>query len=261
MNTQNPFTAIDRLYGTGASERLAHSACMVIGLGGVGSWAVEALARSGVGRLILVDLDEICHSNLNRQIHTLQETLGRSKAEVMAERVRGIHTELHAEAKVTFFTDQTAASLLDCGADVVIDAIDSLKMKCLLLDLCRQRGQHVVTVGGAGGRIDPAQVQTEDLTRSWNDPLLQKVRKRLRQKHGFPRNTRKRWGIPCVFSAEPVRYPHPDGSVSVERPEEMQTTRLDCFSGFGSAAYVTGTFGMAAAAEAVRLLLKDVETS
>ncbi|MDA3874205.1 MAG: tRNA cyclic N6-threonylcarbamoyladenosine(37) synthase TcdA, partial [Kiritimatiellae bacterium] len=146
--------------------------------------------------------------------------------------------------------------LLGGRADVVVDCIDSIPHKCLLLAECRKRELRMVTVGAAGGRSDPTKVQIADLSRSYDDALLQRVRKKLRQNHGFPRNPRKKWGIPAVFSPEPVRYPQSDGTVCAMR-EVGSTLRLDCASGYGTAGFVTGAFGFAAAAATVELLLAD----
>jgi tRNA A37 threonylcarbamoyladenosine dehydratase len=172
----------------------------------------------------------------------------------MAERLRDISPGIGVVEEFRFFTADSADGLLGRGWDGVVDCIDSIPHKCLLLDRCRGMGLPVVTVGAAGGRRDPCRVETADLTRTCHDALLQRVRKKLRQKHGFPRNSRKPWGIPAVFSPEPVGYPHSDGTVCATR-EEGSNLRLDCASGYGTAAFVTGTFGFAAAAAMTELLI------
>lgn len=256
--TEDPrFDALARLYGRAGLARLAGARVLIVGIGGVGSWVAEALARSGVGHLTLVDMDEVCVTNVNRQVHAVTETVGRAKTGAMAERIRGISPGCVVEESFCFFGEGTAEALLGREWEVVVDAIDSIPHKCLLLAECVRRGLEVVTVGGAGGRRDPSRVQVVDLTRTFEDPLLQRVRKKLRQKHGFPRNTRKKWGIPAVFSPEAAVYPQQDGSVCAVR-EEGVNLRLDCASGYGTAAFVTGAFGFAAAAAAVdRILLSS----
>jgi tRNA A37 threonylcarbamoyladenosine dehydratase len=242
-----------RLLGGAGLARLQASRVMIIGIGGVGSWTAEALARAGVGHLHLIDLDEICVSNVNRQIHATDATVGQMKVEAMAERIRSFAPDTEVKADLRFFTDQSCAEILETEPDVVVDCIDSIPHKCLLLSECRRRGLRVVTVGAAGGRGDPTQVMCVDLTRTYRDALLQRVRKKLRQKFDFPRNTRKKWGIPAVFSPEAPVFPQSDGSVCDTREEGSQL-KLDCASGYGTVGYVTGTFGFAAAHAAVALL-------
>lgn len=245
------FGALGRLYGAPGLSRLRAARVAVIGLGGVGSWAVEALARSGVGSLTLVDMDEVCLSNVNRQLHALDETVGRSKAAVLAERVAGIAPECAVTVEERFFTEGTAESLLEPGYDWVVDAIDVTKHKCLLIARARERGQALLTCGGGGGRIDPTRVKVADLSRSINDPLLLQVRKRLRRDYGFPRLSRMKFGIDCVYTDEFPVFPQSDGTVSAERAEG-EDYRLNCDAGFGSATFVTGTMGFLLASEVVR---------
>ena len=180
------FGAIGRLYGTAGLARIRAGHICVIGLGGVGSWVVEALARSGIGALTLVDMDEVCLSNVNRQIHALDGNIGRSKAAVLAERVGQIAPECELTTEEVFFTEATADRLLKPAYDYIIDAIDATRLKCYLIAEARKRGLNIITCGGAGGCIDPSRVKICDLARTINDPLLLQVRKRLRQKYGFP---------------------------------------------------------------------------
>jgi tRNA threonylcarbamoyladenosine dehydratase len=255
------FGGIARLYGQAALERLRCSHVLVVGIGGVGSWTVEALARTGVGRLTLVDLDDVCVSNINRQLHALDDTIGRSKAEVMAARARGISPGIRVDAVAEFFNADNALRLLGMDSsisgarpDVVVDAIDSMSNKARLIALCHGASIPVVVCGAAGGRRDPTQVRISDLANVTHDRLLSEVRKRLRKEHGFPRDGR-RLRIDCVHSAEAQVFPGTDGAVCAERPEvDGADLRLNCASGFGSATFVTGTFGFAAAARAVAIL-------
>ncbi|MFP4283653.1 MAG: ThiF family adenylyltransferase, partial [Opitutales bacterium] len=250
------FNALARLYGVAGQKRLRDATITVVGLGGVGSWTVEALARSGVGRLRLVDFDDVCVSNTNRQIHALEGAIGQPKARVLAERCRAIHPSIEIEERIQFFTARSADALMEAPCDVVVDAIDDRTNKCLLLSECRRRGLPVVTSGGAGGRIDPTRIGVDDLSRTRNDPLLLLVRKRLRREHGFPVHRRQKWKIPCVYSDELPVYPQSDGSVCATR-EAGSELRLNCASGFGTATHITGIFGFMLAAEAIRLVLAE----
>ncbi len=247
------FGGIARLYGVQALERLRRARICVIGIGGVGSWVVEALARSGVGHLGLMDLDEVCVTNVNRQIHALDGAVGRSKVEVMGERIRAINPHCEVQAMERFFGVESAPGLFARPWDALVDAIDSVGSKCLLLAECRRLGIPVVTTGGAGGKHDPTRIGVADLSRVEGDRLIRKVRTRLRREHGFPRAGR-RFGIDCVYSPEPQSYPDPEGGIC-SRPVAGDSLRLDCGSGFGTASFVTGTFGFMAAAQVIKAVL------
>jgi tRNA threonylcarbamoyladenosine dehydratase len=246
------FGGIRRLFGEEGQERLRRAHVCVIGLGGVGSWAVEALARSGVGELTLVDLDDVCVSNVNRQLHALDGELGKPKVEVLARRVHAINPACGVHPVQAFFLKSNAAEILRIPFDYVLDAIDSPARKCLLIAQCRERAIPVITVGGSAGRRDPTAVQVTDLAFSSHDRLLQEVRKKLRTRHGFPRGDLP-FGVECVISREAVAYPAKDGSVCAT-PEADADLRLDCDSGFGTASFVTGTFGFVAAARIVQTI-------
>ena len=263
------FGGIARLYGTAALSRFRAAHVMVVGIGGVGSWVVEALARSGIGRLTLVDLDEVCVSNINRQLHALDSTVGRSKVEVMVERVRTISPEARVEGRVEFFTADTASRLLGLETDsiskdrpdFVVDAIDAMSNKVRLIALCQGAGIPLVVCGGAGGRRDPTEVRVADLATVTHDRLLSEVRKRLRREHGFSR-TSKKLRIECVHSAEAPVFPGRDGQVCATRASDNELPlRLNCESGFGSATQVTGTFGFAAAARVLARLAVPIPKS
>ena len=263
------FGGIARLYGTAALSRFRAAHVMVVGIGGVGSWVVEALARSGIGRLTLVDLDEVCVSNINRQLHALDSTVGRSKVEVMVERVRTISPEARVEGHVEFFTADTASRLLGLETDsiskdrpdFVVDAIDAMSNKVRLIALCQGAGIPLVVCGGAGGRRDPTAVRVADLATVTHDRLLSEVRKRLRREHGFSR-TSKKLRIECVHSAEAPVFPDRDGQVCATRASDNELPlRLNCESGFGSATQVTGTFGFAAAARVLARLAVPIPKS
>jgi tRNA threonylcarbamoyladenosine dehydratase len=250
---QQRFNGIARLYGEAALERFRMAHVAIVGVGGVGSWTAEALARSGVGRLTLIDLDEVCVSNSNRQLHTLTETIGRSKVRVMAERLLSINPELQIDAIEDFFTSSTASQLLAGGFDGLVDAIDSLKNKCLLIARCQELRIPLVTVGGAGGRRNPSKVQMSDLAATNSDGLLRQVRRELRQQYDFPKEGL--FHIPAVFSTEPPVFPTPDGGVC-DKPQQGQGGKGGCEQGYGAASFVTGAFGFAAASAMLDELLR-----
>ena len=254
------FAGIDRLYGTGAALRLADRHVGVVGLGGVGSWAVEALARSGVGKLTLIDADDVCLSNTNRQSHALDGQYGRGKGVVLAERALAINPLLHVDVVPEFLVAANMEAMLARGFDAVIDACDAVKTKIDLAATCRRRKLPVVVVGSAGGRTDPTLVRVRDLSRTEHDALLALVRKRLRADHGFPRNPDRYFGIPAVYSMENVKFPQADGSVCGVNPElpPDAAMKLDCGGGLGAATHVTGAFAFAAVGRTLALLLKPV---
>jgi tRNA A37 threonylcarbamoyladenosine dehydratase len=240
------FGGIARLYGKSGLEKLRAAHVCVVGIGGVGTWSAEALARSGVGALTLVDLDEVCASNINRQLHALTDTVGRAKVEVMAERIRAINPDCRVRAEQQFFNEQTADDLLAARFDFMLDAIDSVSNKVLLLARCRENNLPVIACGGAGGRRDGTQIRTADLAKVTHDRLLAEVRKKLRKDFQFPLDGSP-MGVECVFSAEAPVFAQPDGSVCENRATREEGTRLNCNGGLGSATFVTGAFGFAAA--------------
>jgi tRNA A37 threonylcarbamoyladenosine dehydratase len=252
------FSGIDRLYGRGSVARLADAHVCVVGVGGVGSWAVEALARSGVGQLTLIDADDLCVSNTNRQLPALEGQFGRGKVAAMAERCRAIQPGIQVDEVAAFLTPSNMAQLLDPDFDVVLDACDSFRTKVELIAWCRRRKQPIVTVGAAGGRIDPTQVRVRDLSRTEHDAMLSLIRKKLRGEFNFPKNRDRYFGVPAVYSLENVRYPQSDGSVCGLRPQLDPDAgfKLDCGAGLGAATHVTGTFAFAAVAKILEILRK-----
>lgn len=252
------FGGMARLFGAAALPRLHGAHVAVVGVGGVGSWVVEALARSGIGALTLVDLDDVCVTNTNRQAHALQGNFGRPKVAALAERVRAINPGCRVTEEPEFFTSASAERLLGAVQpdrparfDWVVDCIDRMANKALLIAACVQRGQPVLTVGGAGGKRDATQIRVADLGGSHGDDLLRLVRKKLRRDHGFAHGEGNDYGVPCVFSREKPVYPWADGTCASE-PEPGTSLRLDCASGFGTGVFVTGVFGFVAAGEVVR---------
>ena len=257
------FGGTGRLLGRVGLERLRAAHVCVVGVGGVGSWAVEGLARSGVGAVTLVDLDDVCVTNVNRQLPALDGTVGRPKVAVLAERVRLINPACGVTACVEFFTAESAARLLVPDFDFVIDTIDNRSNKARLIATARARGRRVLTVGAAGGRRDATQLRTGDLGEAGGDELLRQVRKKLRREHGFTPGTQKgkmQFGVRCVWSVEAPVFPWADGTCHAQPEAEAEGgLRLDCESGLGSAVWVTGAFGLVAAGEVVRWIAEGRE--
>ena len=251
------FAGIDRLYGQGASGLFSRARVAVVGVGGVGSWLVEALARSGVGQLRLIDADDVCESNVNRQLPAIEGNFGRSKVALLAERVKAINPDARVEPLAQMLTAGNLQDLLGEGVDLVLDACDSFRSKVELIAWCRRRKLPLVVSGSAGGRTDPTQVRVRDLSRTEHDALLALIRKKLRQEFGFPKNPDRYFGVPAVYSLENVRYPQPDGSVCGTRPSVSGEAgfKLDCGAGLGAATHITGSFAFAMAGRALQLLL------
>ncbi len=251
---QQRFGGTQRLYGVNELEILRAAHICVIGIGGVGSWAVEALARTGIGELTLIDMDDVCVTNINRQIHAMSGTVGQSKIEVMAERVKLINPDCQVNLIDDFITEENIAEYIDKRFDYVLDAIDSIKPKTALLAYCKRNKIKVITVGGAGGQTDPTQIDVADLTKTIQDPLAAKLRNNLRRFYNFSK-TRK-FGIECVYSTEQLKYPQIDGSVCAAKTTAEGPKRMDCASGFGAAAMVTATFGFVAVSRIISKLLE-----
>lgn len=246
------FGGIERLYGKHSLSRLASTRVAVIGLGGVGSWVVEALVRSGVGRLLLVDLDDICVTNTNRQIHALDGEYGRPKTDSLLERCKKINPDCDILPVEEFLTEMNADRLLASGLDYVVDAIDDVPHKALLLARCKSINIPVVTTGGAGGKRDPTQILVSDLAITSHDGLAKSVRKLLRKNYEFPAPPAL-FGIECVHSREAAVYPDSTGGTCIQ-PEAGSSLKMDCASGLGAAVYVTATFGLIAASRVVHHL-------
>ncbi len=251
------FDRMGRLVGDAAMERLFASHVVVIGLGGVGSFAAEALCRSGVGRLTLVDFDTVCVTNTNRQLQAMRGTVGKPKASVLAERLRLINPQAEIKA-IPLFYEARIADLLLKGADWVVDAIDNVTTKCHLLATCRARQLPIVCATGASGRIDPTRVKVADLADTRVDPLAAAVRRILREKHDLP--AKGPWGIPAVFSdeapADPVElhYDHGQGFACVCPNDNDHHTCDERNVIWGTTSFVTGAVGLTAASVVVRAL-------
>ncbi len=254
------FDRIGRLIGDAKMSKLFRSHVMIIGLGGVGSWAAEALARSGVGRLSVVDFDDICITNINRQLHALTGLIGKKKAPIMADRLRKINPNAQVEAIEMFYNATTSDEILARKPDFIIDAIDNITAKCHLLATCRALNIQVITSGGSGGRLDPLQVKVSDMSETHTDPLLQQVRKVLRSKHDFPADGS--FNLPTIWSVElptePVELHYDKGMgfkcVCPQGANDFHSCEKRNMI-YGTAGFVTGAFGLVAAAEITRKLL------
>ncbi|MCJ0763321.1 tRNA threonylcarbamoyladenosine dehydratase [Variovorax terrae] len=232
------FSGLERLYGVAGAARIRQAHVAIVGLGGVGSWAAEALARSGVGRLTLIDLDHVAESNINRQIQALDTTVGQAKVQAMRERIAQINPACEVICIEEFVEPGNWPRLLPAGVDAVIDACDQVKAKTAMAVWARQSGTLFVTAGAAGGKRLAHRVDVGDLAETTHDPLLAQLRYRLRKEHGAPREGKK-IGVACVFSREAVAPP--DASCAVEGDGS-----LNCH-GYGSVVSVTATFGQCAA--------------
>ncbi|HUX30635.1 MAG TPA: tRNA cyclic N6-threonylcarbamoyladenosine(37) synthase TcdA [Thiobacillus sp.] len=253
IDFERRFGGVRRLYGATAFERFQRAHVCVIGIGGVGAWTAEALARSAIGRLTLIDPDHLAESNINRQIHALTHELGKPKVEAMKARIHAINPRCQVDCVDEFLTPENVAGLLAESFDYVVDAIDSARAKTALIVHCRRQRIRLVCVGAAGGQSDPGRVQLADLARTIEDPLLAKVRASLRREHGFSREPGKKFGIDCVYSTESLTYPSAEGGVCYERPEDAHLHGLNC-AGFGSSVCVTASFGLRAAAHVLNKL-------
>lgn len=243
------FGGIARLYGAAGLEKLQQAHACVVGVGGVGSWVAEALARSAVGRITLIDLDNVAESNVNRQIHALGDAFGKAKVAAMAERIHAINPRCQVSQIEDFVTLDNLDALLGQGYDVVIDAIDSARVKAAMIAWCRRHKVRLIASGGAGGRTDPARIQVADLSRSVQDPLLARVRTLLRREYGFPKDPQKKFGVDCVFSVEPLQQPVTGAACDVDAGAQ-HPAGLNC-AGYGSVMTVTAGFGMLLAARAL----------
>ncbi|MBL7714282.1 MAG: tRNA threonylcarbamoyladenosine dehydratase [Bdellovibrionales bacterium] len=253
------FDRMGRLIGDDAMKRLMNSHVMVIGLGGVGSWAAESLARSGVGTLSVVDFDEICITNSNRQLHAMAGLVGRLKSEVMAERLRKINPQAKVNAISEFYNADSSDLIFSYKPDFIVDAIDNITTKCHLLARCVKDGIPVVCSTGSAGKLDPTRIRIADLSETERDPLARSIRRILRQQYGFPENGS--FGIPSVYSDEEViepvdlKYDNGQGFKCVCPQGQNGLNTCDRKNVIlGNASFVTGSFGLACASVAVKKL-------
>ena len=251
------FEGLSRVYGARALDKLHQAHFCVVGIGGVGSWAAEAAARSGIGNISLIDHDDIDISNTNRQIHTLENTIGESKVEALKTRIMQINPECNCVAIDDLVTRASIGKFDFSQYDYVIDAIDHVQHKVSLVHHCRRNKIRIISTGGAGGLTDPCKIEVSDLTQTYNDPLLAKMRSNLQHQIGYSRNPKRRFAIDCVFSTEQPVYPAENGQVSYAKPGQDERTTLDCANGIGSFVGVTACFGFTAISHAISKYLRS----
>jgi tRNA A37 threonylcarbamoyladenosine dehydratase len=244
LDFERRFGGIARTYGNQALRRFQAAHVCVIGVGGVGSWAVEALARSAIGQLTLIDLDNVAESNINRQLPALSSTIGAPKVEVLKARILDINPSCLVNLIEDFVELDTIAQFITKDMSYVIDCIDNFRVKAALIAYCKRQKIKVITLGGAGGQRDPSQIRLGDLARSQQDPLLARVRKQLRQEYDFSRNPKRRFEIPCVWSEEQMQFPSAEGEMCSERPTDTNASSLSCAGGLGSVMTVTASFAL-----------------
>ena len=243
------FAGVEKIYGDEAFRQYEHSHVMVIGIGGVGSWAVEALARTGIAELTIIDMDVVAASNINRQLPAMSSTLGREKIEVMAERCHSINPRIKINLVDDYLTPENVKELLENKPDVVLDCIDDVKAKLALMLHCRFNKIPLIVSGGAGGKLDPLKIRVADLSKTEQDPMLAKLRSQLRAK-GICKKPKEKFGITCVYSID-----NPFSSADV-----CPSAGLRC-GGYGSAVVVTSSFAMVAVSEVLKkLALKKAKT-
>ena len=243
MTLENSFIGTKNLYGEGDASKIFRAQVLIIGLGGVGSWAAEAMARHGVGNITLMDLDHIVDSNINRQIQALSMNVGQSKIKAMSDRIWTINPKCKVNLIDDFLTLENISTYISDNYDVVIDAIDESKVKVELINFCYRNKINLVTTGGAGGKLDPTKIKVADIFESYGDPLLAKIRSRLKKIF----MEKKKLKIPTIFSPETIAKPK-------ECHQELQG--LSC-AGYGSSVSVTAAFGFCAAAEAFKIITKS----
>jgi tRNA A37 threonylcarbamoyladenosine dehydratase len=248
MKDNDRFSGVKRVYTQESFKVLQRLHILVVGIGGIGSWACESFIRSGVGELTIVDLDELCISNTNRQVHALDGNYGKMKVNAMKDRLLLINPDAKINVIEDFFSESTKDEILNKPYDYVLDCIDSVKSKCILISECKKRDLKVMVTGGAGGKFDPRFVEVKDLNKTNNDRLTALIRKNLKMIYGFPRK-KSDYGIPCTFSPENRTLPE------IGADEFSATRGINCQNGFGSLAFVTGTFAFIASSYIINELL------
>ncbi len=251
---QQRFGGIIRLYGTQATSQLLKSHVLIIGIGGVGSWIAESLARSGVGSITLMDLDDICVTNTNRQVHTNRSTIGQSKTKIMSERLTAINPEINVNTIDDFLDKDNIETYIHDSFSLVFDAIDNAIDKAEIIAYCASKKIPVITIGSSGGKKDPSKITCGDLTKTPGDPMFVKIRNNLRRRHGFSRDTEIPFGIDAIYSTETMTYPDNKGETCRSKQFLEGGEKLDCGSGYGASTMMTASFGLLAAAKAIEKL-------
>lgn len=258
MSFQQRFSGLSRLYGEQGLDKLKNSKVCVIGIGGVGSWIAEALARSGINHITMIDLDDVSITNINRQIHALSSSINQSKIAVMAARISDINPDCQTVLIEDFVTPQNVADYLHPAQkfDVVIDAADSVQAKAAIIAHCKRNKIKIICIGGAGGQRDPLQITKGDLAKTIQDPLLAKVRSQLRRFYHFSHNPKRNFGVECIYSTEQLSYATKDGGITQQKQNSQGANKMDCSTGFGAFVGVTATFGLVATSRAIDFIVK-----
>lgn len=251
----NRFSGVARLYGDDGLKKLASSHVAVIGIGGVGSWIAEALARSGIGQITLMDFDDVCTSNFNRQILATDPAVGQFKIDVMGERIHSINKECRLHLLNERFTVEDASPFLKASYDYIIDAFDNGPGKSFLAHHCRQNKKKLIVLGSVGGKRDPSKIKIDDLSRSTEDSLLAFMRKKLRSDYGFPREKNKKFFIPCVYSTE--KYIYPSDHCAARPTDGDLAKNLDCGGGMGAITHLAGAFAFFAVSRVLSDLTRE----
>lgn len=215
---------------------------------------VEGLVRSGIGSITLIDMDHVTESNINRQLQATEDTLGMAKTSALAARIKSINPSCTVNEIDSFIDPENQAEILEQGYDWVVDCIDNFRTKAALIYYCRRNKIKLLTIGGAGGMINPAKITTTDLSKSRHDPLLSQTRRLLRQNYRFPSNLSRSFQIPCIYSPEPLIYPDEQGGTTSKKPQGNANSGLNCAGGFGSSVAVTASFGFTASAYVLKRL-------
>ncbi|GAB55213.1 molybdopterin biosynthesis MoeB protein [Glaciecola punicea ACAM 611] len=257
MSYQQRFSGLARLYSIQGLDKLQKANVCVIGIGGVGSWIAEALARSGINQLTLIDLDDVSISNVNRQIHALDSTLNQSKIEIMAARIHDINPDCQTQLIEDFVTPDNVRDYINSEFDVVIDAADSVKAKAAIVAHCKRQKIKVICLGAAGGQCDPLKITRGDLAKTIQDPLLAKVRSDLRRFYNFSQNPKRNFGVECIYSTEQLKYPTETGGITQQKQRSDGANKMDCSTGFGAFVGVTASFGLVAASRAVDYIVNS----
>ncbi|HIP75572.1 MAG TPA: tRNA cyclic N6-threonylcarbamoyladenosine(37) synthase TcdA [Psychromonas hadalis] len=255
------FSGIKRLYGSHALNKFNNSHFCVIGIGGVGSWVAESLTRTGIGKLTLIDMDDICTTNTNRQVHTNSKTIGMQKVNAMAERCRLINPEIEIVVIDDFINKQKCFDYLSDDMDYIFDAIDTIHDKVALIAHCKRNKYPLLTSGGAGGQIDPTQIQVTDLARTIHDPLASRARQELRRHYNFTKNPKRKFRIDCVFSTEQVRYPEIDGKAQKDTKKVVIDSEIENPKAFGASSIVTASFAFIGVSFMLKKMLSKEKTA
>lgn len=243
---QRSFSGLERLYGENALTVFSQTHAMVIGIGGVGSWAAESLARTAIGEITLIDLDNISISNINRQLPALSNTIGMAKVDVMKSRILAINPICKVNVIEDFITNDNIQDYINNTTDVVIDCIDQVNEKAAIAAYCKRNKIKLVVTGGAGGKTDITQITSSDLGKTYHDPLLAKMRSKLKQNHQLVPNKKGRFDIACVFSSEQSKYIDASGNITQQKPKDTTNSGLNCHHGMGSLMAMTASLGLAA---------------